>query len=81
MLVVKRRAREALPYAFNIGVFKFLKYFPIQINHIHKKSENLIGSCFWQQWLLESPINDVSDWHGEYGGTSLHTRLLDAEHM
>ena len=35
----------------------------------------------WHQWL-KSPINGISDWHGEYGDTSLsplHTRLLTGD--
>ena len=39
---------------------------------------------FWQQWLLESPINGATDLHGEYGDTcsaSLNTRLLNTGHI
>ena len=44
--VVKGRcAREALPHAFNIGVFKYDKSNPTTIKHIHNESENLNESC------------------------------------
>ena len=44
--VVKGRcAREALPQAFNIGVFKYDKSNPTAIKHIHNESENLNESC------------------------------------
>ena len=43
--VVKGRcAREALPHAFNIGVFKYGKSNPTTIKHIYNESENLNGS-------------------------------------
>ena len=44
--VVKGRcAREALPHAFNIGVFKYGKRNPTTIKHIYNESENFNGSC------------------------------------
>ena len=44
--VVKGRcAREALPHAFNIGVFKYSKSNPTTIKHIYNESENLNESC------------------------------------
>ena len=44
--VVKGRcAREALPHAFNIGVFKYDKRNPTTIKHIYNESENFNGSC------------------------------------
>ena len=59
---------EALPHAFNIGVFKYGKSNPTTIKHIYNESENskvvtllltaIIGGIFH---------NSVSDWHGEYG--------------
>ena len=43
--VVKGRcAREALPHAFSIGVFKYGKSNPTTIKHIYNESENLNGS-------------------------------------
>ena len=23
--------------------------------------------CFWDQWMVASPVNGANDWHGEYG--------------
>ena len=44
--VVKGRcAREALPNAFNISVFKYGKSNATTIKHIYKQSENLNESC------------------------------------
>ena len=38
-------AREALPHAFNIGVFRYGKSNPTTIKHIYNESENLNESC------------------------------------
>ena len=44
--VVKGRcAGEALPHAFNIGVFKYCERNPTTIKHIYDESENLNESC------------------------------------
>ena len=44
--VVKGRcAREALPHAFDIGVFKYGKSNHTTIKHIYSESENLNESC------------------------------------
>ena len=44
--VVKGRcARDALPHAFDIGVFKYSKSNPSTIKHINNESENLNESC------------------------------------
>ena len=74
-IVKGRCAREALPHAFNIGVFKYGKSNPSTIKHIYNES-NLNEIC--------DAAFDSDDWRVEYGDTrwpSLHTRLLDAGHM
>ena len=44
--VVKERcARDALPHAFHIGVFKFVKTISTAITHIYKESANIIEDC------------------------------------
>ena len=44
--VVKERcAREALPHAFNIGVFKYGKRNPTTRKHIYNESENFNVCC------------------------------------
>ena len=44
--VVKGRcARDALPHAFDIGVFKYSKSNPSTIKHINNESKNLNESC------------------------------------
>ena len=85
--VVKGRyAREALPHAFNIGVFKYGKSNSTTIKHIYNESENFNESCdvaFNSNNWVESSINSATDWLGENGETRwswLHTRLLDAGH-
>ena len=89
--VVKGRcAREALPHAFNIGVFKYGKSNPTTIKHIYNESTNLRTWTKVVTLLLTAKIDGI--FHKEfqwlpwriYGDThwpSLHTRLLDAGHM
>ena len=44
--VVKGRcAREALPHAYNIGIFKYGKSYSTTIKYIYIESENLNESC------------------------------------
>ena len=46
MPVVKGRyARDALPYAFYIGVFRIIKTISTAIKHIYKESANIIEGC------------------------------------
>ena len=46
ILVVKgRRARDALPHAFHIGVFKVLKTISTTVKYIYKESANIIEGC------------------------------------
>ena len=40
-----RCARDALPHAFDIGVFKFFFAISTTIKHIHKESANIIEGC------------------------------------
>ena len=40
-----RCAREALPHAFNIGVFEYGKSNPTTIKHIYNESDNFNESC------------------------------------
>ena len=40
-----RCAREALPHAFDIGVFEYGKSNSTTIKHIYNESENLNDSC------------------------------------
>ena len=45
--VVKgRRARDALPHVFHIGVFKFVKAIFTAIKHIYKEYANIIEDCY-----------------------------------
>ena len=68
-----RCARDALPHAFHIGVFKFVFTVSTAIKHIYKESAHIIEgcnvACDTMQWLLEFPINGASDYHWEYGDT------------
>ena len=51
--VVKGRCtRDALPQAFHIGVFKFVKTISTAIEHIYKESANMIEGCF----VIESMV-------------------------
>ena len=44
--VVKGRcARDALPHALHIGVFKFVKTISTAMKHIYKESANIIEDC------------------------------------
>ena len=38
-------ARDALPRAFHIGVFKFVKTISTAIKHVYKESLNVIEDC------------------------------------
>ena len=40
-----RCARDALPHAFHIGVFKFAKTISTTIKHIYTESANIIEGC------------------------------------
>ena len=66
-----RCAREALPHAFNIGIFKYGKSNFAAIKHICNESEKFDESCDVaynkNNWWHESSIDSASDWRGEYG--------------
>ena len=68
MSIVKGHClHDALPHTFHINMFKCGKNNSTTIKHIYKESVNLIDSCFWHNWLVESHVNNAIDWHGEYG--------------
>ena len=79
---LKRRcARDTLPHTYDIGMFQCSKNNSTTIKHIYDESGNSINCqlwcCFWQKWLVESPINGGNDWHGECADTrspSLHSQ-------
>ena len=41
-----RCARDALPHAFHIGVFKFVFTINTALKHIYKESTNIIEGCY-----------------------------------
>ena len=61
--------------------FKAVTKNSITIKHIYNESANKIeGNDVVLHESSEFPINDISDWHGDYGDKrlrSLHTGLLD----
>ena len=44
-IVKGRCARDALPQAFHIGMFKLIKTISTAIKHIYKESANIIEGC------------------------------------